>query len=70
MPKKSGLTNRSVVNHQAGKGDVSRITDARAYRANFDLIDWGPRTSLRPGDRLTAILHSREELRFYKLRFY
>lgn len=43
MPKKSGLTNRDVVNHGAGKGDKTRVTDVQAYRANFDEIDWGPR---------------------------
>lgn len=41
MPKGSGLTNRSVVNHgQNGKGDASRVTDERAYRENFEKINW------------------------------
>lgn len=40
MPKKSGLTNRSVINHQNGKGDKSRVTNVQAYRDNFDLIRW------------------------------
>lgn len=40
MPRNSGPTNRNVVNHQNGKGDASRITDVKAYRDNFDAIDW------------------------------
>lgn len=43
MPKKSGLTNRNVVNHQNGKGDKSRVTNVQAYRDNFDEINWGPK---------------------------
>lgn len=39
--KSTGLTDRSVVNHgQNGKGDASRITDIKAFRANYDLINW------------------------------
>lgn len=34
-------TNRDVVNHGVnGKGDASRVTDERAYRENFEGIDW------------------------------
>lgn len=58
MPKKSGLTDRSVVNHQAGKGDKSRITNIRAYRENYAEINWGRhRIALRPECRLIAIIH-------------
>lgn len=42
MPKNSGQQgNRSFgLDHQNGKGDKTRVTDVKAYRANFDCIDW------------------------------
>lgn len=58
MPKKSGLTDRDVVNHGNGKGDKTRVTDVKAYRANFDEINWGrPHAALRPDNRMIPIIH-------------
>lgn len=48
MRKSTGQTTRDVVNHESvnGKGDKTRVTDERAYRENFDEINWGPRRVL------------------------
>lgn len=47
MPKNSGQANRNIgLNHGAGKGDKSRITNVSAYRENFSAIDW--RSKKRP----------------------
>lgn len=48
MRKSKGQTNRSVVDHQNGKGDVSRITDIKAFRANYDLIRWSGEVAKQP----------------------
>lgn len=42
MPKNSGQQgNRSLgLNHGAGKGDKTRVTDVKTYRENYDGIDW------------------------------
>lgn len=65
MSKGSGLTNRNFgLNHTNGKGDASRITDIKAYRANYENIDWGSgqhRLALRPGNRTIPIVHRRSD---------
>lgn len=35
-------TNRDIVNHESvnGKGSKTRVTDERAYRENFEKINW------------------------------
>lgn len=70
MPKNSGPTNRNFgLNHACGKGDKSRITDVRAYRENFDEIDWGHyRLALRPGNRTISSIHKRDEEAEYDWR--
>lgn len=41
MPKGSGQANRNIgLDHANGKGDKTRVTDVKAYRANFDEINW------------------------------
>lgn len=73
MPKNSGPTNRNFgLNHANGKGDKSRVTDVRAYRENFDEIDWRAsrhyRLALRPGNRTIPIIHKRDEEAEYDWR--
>lgn len=43
MPRNSGPQgNRSFgLDHQNGKGDKSRVTNTKAFRENFENINWG-----------------------------
>lgn len=36
--------------HGAGKGDACRISNRKAYRANYDEIDWTNQGSYKCGD--------------------
>lgn len=64
MPKNSGPTNRNFgLNHINGKGDASRITDVKAYRENFDEIDWRPRVSLRHSPAIRTRMNGLKTLR-------
>lgn len=52
MRKSKGQTTRDVVNHGAGKGDKTRVTDVKAYRENYDAISWGRKPTFKEIIRL------------------